>query len=660
MWIVHAGNRVDGADRDPPRFPERNIAHVEQRLRRFLGELRPTGVVSAAAAGSDVLILDVAGSLGVRTEVVLPLPVDEFERRSVDDRGPGWRDRYRRVLDTATSVVVHDLSDRDDWYLRANDVIVDHALEVADREAVLAVAVRPPPDPTDPSATDDFVARAERRGLVSIDLDPRSTSHPTAFVAMPFGTKPDPARPGVTVDCDATFRKLIVPALEDGDFAWNRADRSIESGFIHVGMLDELANSDLVVVDLTVENANVLYELGVRHALRDRSTVLIHRRGGASIFDLRPLREFRFGLEGSAITDAEALAALPDIADAVALAQRPDRGVDSPVHTLFEVDPIPAVRSRSGAQATDDFGELQNRLAGLERDRRARLLDERLDGAALDRLVADIEAARIDPTSRGALLFQLAVLLRTASRYGDALAVHRRLALAAPAGEPDSTQIDILKERAICHRRQGETAAAAGDDPEPEWNQAARLLGEALAVGWATPDTYGVAGGFEKRRADRLIRAGDRAAAAPHLRLAAERYANGVERDPTDYYLLLNRITTLRLLAQHFGETHQLADVVRLVSVAEFFASRAFEADPSDAYAAATLGELAYTRLRLDPDRVPAEQAWADAERWYLAALASGPSKDARRAMADQLEIYARLDGPDAHLDRIRRRLVNG
>jgi len=82
MWIVHAGNRIDAPDRAVPRFPAGNVEWFERRLRRFLGELRPTGVVSAAAAGADLLMLDVANELGIRIEIVLPLPIDEFVARA--------------------------------------------------------------------------------------------------------------------------------------------------------------------------------------------------------------------------------------------------------------------------------------------------------------------------------------------------------------------------------------------------------------------------------------------------------------------------------------------------------------------------------------------------------------------------------------------------
>jgi len=389
---------------------------------------------------------------------------------------------------------------------------------------------------------------------------------------------------------------------------------------------------------------------------------MIHRRGGASLFDLQPLREFRFDLAGGTITDTEALSGIAALAPAVNAMRDAAAPIDSPMHTLFEISPRPTVRSRSGGAAVDDFGALDGRLAGLERDRRAGLLDEHLDGPGLDELVGDIRAARVDPGSRRALQYRLAVLLRTAGRYRDALIVHERLGADDADGveSRNDAAVEMLKERALCHRRLGEDAASVGDEPELEWAEASKLLAQALELDSTTADTHGVAAGLEKRRADRAIQRGDRLAAKERLRRAAEHYAAGTDLDPTNYYLLLNRTTSLRLLGQHFGDRSCVDKARELLPVATYFAERANESDQQDVYAAASLGELVYTRLRLDPDADDIDLAFDEAEGWYMAALARGAGDDQRRAMAAQLAIYELLDGENAGLTRLRARVSGG
>ena len=54
-----------------------------------------------------------------------------------------------------------------------------------------------------------------------------------------------------------------------------RADEEKRAGDIIPDMFQELLVADLVVADLTIENPNVWYELGVRHALRSRGVVIV-------------------------------------------------------------------------------------------------------------------------------------------------------------------------------------------------------------------------------------------------------------------------------------------------------------------------------------------------------------------------------------------------
>jgi tetratricopeptide (TPR) repeat protein len=63
-------------------------------------------------------------------------------------------------------------------------------------------------------------------------------------------------------------------------------------------MLQELLVADLVIADLTIENPNVWYELGVRHALRARGVVLISGGRAPTAFDLYTDRKLRYGRKG--------------------------------------------------------------------------------------------------------------------------------------------------------------------------------------------------------------------------------------------------------------------------------------------------------------------------------------------------------------------------
>ncbi len=196
MWLVHAGNRVDAHDRARARFPRQQVAVVEQRMRALLSELQPAGVVSAAAAGADLLLLDQCSRLGLSYRVVLPLPVSDFRARSVADQGQAWVERFDRLV-CAPLVTVIDLSQDPAWYLAGNDVILDHAareMACGDQaephpgttpgspapagatEELVALVTAPAWD-TD-SATADFATKAAARGLTVLRIDPSPAGDP--------------------------------------------------------------------------------------------------------------------------------------------------------------------------------------------------------------------------------------------------------------------------------------------------------------------------------------------------------------------------------------------------------------------------------------------------------------------------------------------------
>jgi hypothetical protein len=107
------------------------------------------------------------------------------------------------------------------------------------------------------------------------------------FVVMPFGQKADVD--GRVVDFDRLYDEFVVPAVEAAGLECERCDRVDEAGNIHRRMFQFLWTADVALVDLSLLNANVFYELGIRHALRRSQTVLIRRSGTAVPFNVSNL-----------------------------------------------------------------------------------------------------------------------------------------------------------------------------------------------------------------------------------------------------------------------------------------------------------------------------------------------------------------------------------
>ena len=101
-------------------------------------------------------------------------------------------------------------------------------------------------------------------------------------------------------------------------------------GIIHKPMFERLILCDYAVADLTTANANVFYELGVRHAVRKPwSTLLLFAEGGSQLpFDVAPLRALPYQLTPGGTPDEPGAAQGPDRR---AAARRHDRrDADSP------------------------------------------------------------------------------------------------------------------------------------------------------------------------------------------------------------------------------------------------------------------------------------------------------------------------------------------
>ena len=118
---------------------------------------------------------------------------------------------------------------------------------------------------------------------------------PLCFVVTPLGVKRDSR--GMAVDFDRVYAELLAPAIREARLEPLRADQELVGGLIHKPMFERLILSDYAVVDLTTADANVFYELGVRHAVRPYSTVLVSAEPGRLPFDLAPDRVLPYTLD---------------------------------------------------------------------------------------------------------------------------------------------------------------------------------------------------------------------------------------------------------------------------------------------------------------------------------------------------------------------------
>lgn len=105
------------------------------------------------------------------------------------------------------------------------------------------------------------------------------------FVIMPIadqdGYEPDHFK--------LVYEDIIKIACNDAGFKPIRADDVKQTNLIHKDILQKILETPIAICDLSSNNPNVLFELGIRQAF-DKPVVLIKDKITKSIFDLSPLR----------------------------------------------------------------------------------------------------------------------------------------------------------------------------------------------------------------------------------------------------------------------------------------------------------------------------------------------------------------------------------
>ncbi len=103
---------------------------------------------------------------------------------------------------------------------------------------------------------------------------PGSARQLTCFVVTGFGNKTDYST-GRVLNLDKTYEQLVRPACDKVNVNCFRAIDANLTGSIDSIMYRWIYQADIVIADLSTLNANVFYELGVRHAQKPNTTVII-------------------------------------------------------------------------------------------------------------------------------------------------------------------------------------------------------------------------------------------------------------------------------------------------------------------------------------------------------------------------------------------------
>ncbi|HEY7185218.1 MAG TPA: TRAFs-binding domain-containing protein [Vicinamibacterales bacterium] len=396
-----------------------------------------------------------------------------------------------------------------------------------------------------------------------------AVNRPLCFVLMPFGRKADAA--ARVIDFDRVYRDLIAPAITAADMDPLRADEEMTGGIIHKPMFERLILCEYAIADLTTANANVFYELGLRHAVRAWSTVLIFAEGGSQLpFDVAPLRGMPYRLNAAGEPDEAA-------SFTAALSKRLNEArkarADSPVY-----------------QAVDGFPDIQRLKTDVFRDRvqysfqiKEQLAKARKEGAAA---VREVEAhlGNVGDTEAGVVI-DLFLSYRAVKAWDAMIDLVSRMAAPLAATVMVREQLGLALNR-----------AGRGDEAERELTTLIEERGP-------SSESYGILGRVYKDRWDAAQKAGDTFLARGLLDKAIGAYVKGFETDWRDAYPGVNAVTLM--------EVKEPPDPrrVMLIPVVRYAVERRVAAGKPDYWDHATLLELAI----LAKDEARAAAALSDA-----------------------------------------------
>jgi MAP3K TRAFs-binding domain len=446
------------------------------------------------------------------------------------------------------------------------------------------------------------------------------------FVAMPFGSKPDPSH-RFEIDFDAVYERCIKPATEEADLDVIRADEETLGGIIHKPMYERLLLAEIVIADLTLANANVFYELGIRHAARPRSTILIFAKTSQLPFDVAPVRAIPYELGKKGELSGAAAEELENTLAERLVEAKESESVDSPLFQLL--DDYPGI-------------SLPHAVTEAFRDRVRRVSE----------LTGEMRGARALPSAA-----RLPVLREIEERIGDFAAASQELPLDLLLAYRDAsawTEMVACIEKMPRELRQVPTvreqlALALNRRNEPGDRPRAIGLLEALVDEYGpSPETNGILGRIYKDTWEEARKAGKDAKAGAALDAAIKEYIEGFDADPRDYYPGINALT---LLLRRGGEG-DLERMQELQPVVLFAIGRRGGLGSSDYWDVATVLELAV----IGRDQALAEKALGRIELLE-------PQDWERKTTADNLGILAEaLERSDDQewAEALRRRLLPG
>jgi len=335
------------------------------------------------------------------------------------------------------------------------------------------------------------------------------------FVIMPFGKKKVGDQ---EVNFDFIYDEVFAPAvkatpLPEGkglQLIPKRTDKDFFTGDISQEMFEYLEYSRFALADISGLNANVFYELGVRHRAHDAGTAVFRQAGSPVPFDINTIKAFDYEYQ-----PAENVPKSRELITRVLTESLQYNRLDSPVQK--------ALLAQRGRAANTTVGRsIEGLLREAENAIRAQEWPQAIDMYR--------EAVTADPGNY-ALRLRLGLFLKERGRWPDALQEF------ASAIEAEPKYADAWREQGIAENKIFIKEGRPAGRPTGETS-----LRKAVELNAADYDAWASLGGVLKRDADKLDEEGKKDEALAQYQLAYDSYRKATDVSDGHSYPLLNEI----------------------------------------------------------------------------------------------------------------------
>ncbi|HYI13526.1 MAG TPA: TRAFs-binding domain-containing protein [Thermoanaerobaculia bacterium] len=381
---------------------------------------------------------------------------------------------------------------------------------------------------------------------------------PVCFMIMPYGERDTNVTADVgppKVDFDALWSDVYEPVIQALGYQPVRADQDLGAVIIK-DMIERLTLADLVLADITIANANVYYEVGVRHASAASGCVLLSAKWSKPVFDLAQIRHLQFALPSKKLTEPEAETLRKELVDAIGS----HKNAPSPIYDLMPGYPPPKMSGASSfEQLVKSITDFQGQLKA------ARSI------ANKDEKKAKVRQLVLDYISSGTIISSLALellpVVRDAAGWPDVLEYIARL--------PKE-----LRDTPFVQEQYALAVSKTGNDQE-----AIAALRSLIDLRGESSERRGLLGGRFKKMYNKAVAAGQDDEAAQYLDEAIDHYTRGMYLDLNDFYSPSNLSRLLRTRGAEGDE--QLA--VTAAEVTRAGCERKLKLDPDDPWVGQTL-----------------------------------------------------------------------